>query len=94
VTEVFAAFGEKAVRAETVARNVLQEARAWIASGAAVGEHLADQLMLPMALAGGGGFSTNVLSSHATTNAEVISRFLPVRFAFEQGPERYTCRLA
>ncbi|MRW91131.1 hypothetical protein GJ699_14130 [Duganella sp. FT80W] len=48
--------------------------------------------MLP--LTGGGGFSTNVLSSHATTNAEVISCFLPVRFAFEQGPDRYTCRLA
>ncbi len=93
VTEVFAGFGEKAVRAETVAKNVLQEARAWIASGAAVGEHLADQLMLPMALAGGGAFSTNVLSSHALTNAEVISRFLPLRFAFAADAGKHVCTL-
>lgn len=94
VTEVFTGFGEKSVRAETVAKHVLQEVRSYLASGAAVGEHLADQLMLPMALAGGGRFSTNVLSSHATTNAEVIGRFLPVSFVFERQQERYTCTLA
>jgi len=93
VTEVFAGFGEKAVRAETVAKHLLQEARAYLVSGAAVGEHLADQLMLPMALAGGGGFSTNVVSSHAVTNAEVIERFLPVSFSFDYGPERHICRV-
>jgi RNA 3'-terminal phosphate cyclase (ATP) len=93
VTEVFAGFGEKAVRAETVAKHVLQNVRAYLTSGAAVGEHLADQLMLPMALAGGGCFTTNVLSSHAITNADVISRFLPVSFDFEHGQERHLCRL-
>lgn len=94
VTEVFAGFGEKSVRAETVAKHVLQEVRAYLTSTAAVGEHLADQLMLPMALAGGGSFSTSVLSSHATTNAEVISRFLPVRFQFaQQTAARYLCTL-
>lgn len=93
VTEVFAGFGEKSLRAETVAKHVLQDVRDYLVSGAAVGEHLADQLMLPMALARGGSFSTNVLSSHATTNAEVISRFLPVRFAFEHGQDRHLCTL-
>lgn len=93
VTEVFTGFGEKAVRAETVAKHVLQEARAYVMSGAAVGEYLADQLMLPMALAGGGSFSTNVISQHAVTNAEVIERFLPVSFAFDYGPERHLCRV-
>ncbi|HEX5342700.1 MAG TPA: RNA 3'-terminal phosphate cyclase [Duganella sp.] len=93
VTEVFAGFGEKAVRAETVAKHVLQEARTYLASGAAVSEHLADQLMLPMALADGGSFSTNVISQHAITNAEVIERFLPVSFSFDYGPERHICRL-
>jgi RNA 3'-terminal phosphate cyclase (ATP) len=34
--------------------------------------------MLPMAIAGGGTFLTLPLSRHATTNAEVIGRFLPV----------------
>jgi RNA 3'-terminal phosphate cyclase (ATP) len=90
-TEVFCAFGEKMVRAETVAKDVMHEARRYIASQAAVGEHLADQLMLPMALAGGGCFTTDVISQHASTNAEVIGRFLPVVIALEEGELRSTC---
>lgn len=82
VTEVFTALGERSVRAETVAKNVLQEARRYIASGAAVSEHLADQLMLPMVLAGGGSFTADTVSQHAITNAEVIGRFLPVGITF------------
>ncbi|WP_426107789.1 RNA 3'-terminal phosphate cyclase [Massilia sp. TSP1-1-2] len=82
VTDVFTALGEKAVRAESVAKSVLNEARRYIASGAAVGEHLADQLLLPMALAGGGRFTAQTISQHAITNAEVIARFLPVHITF------------
>ena len=93
-TEVFAGFGEKAVRAETVAKHVLQEVRDYLVSGAAVGQHLADQLMLPMALAGGGRFTTNRLSPHAVTNAAVISRFLPVQFQLEHGEQISVCSLA
>lgn len=92
VTEVFAGFGEKSVRAETVARSVLQQARDYVASGAAVGEHLADQLMLPMALAGEGCFTASRLSQHALTNADVITRFLPGRIVFEQGEQLSICR--
>jgi len=50
VTEVFTGFGAKMVRAETVAAQALKEARDYIGSGVAAGEHLADQRMLPMAL--------------------------------------------
>lgn len=82
VTEVFTAFGEKSVRAEAVARQALQNARRYIASNAAVGEYLADQLMLPLALAGSGGFTTEAVSMHAKTNAAVIEQFLPVHFHF------------
>lgn len=84
VTEVVVSFGEKAVRSEIVAKHAVNEARRYIASGAAVGEHLADQLMLPMALAGGGSFTAESVSQHALTNAEVISSFLPVEFSFAQ----------
>ncbi|MDQ1832660.1 RNA 3'-terminal phosphate cyclase [Massilia scottii] len=90
-TEVFCAFGEKMVRAETVAKGAMHEARRYIASQAAVGEHLADQLMLPMALAGGGSFTADVISQHAITNAEVIGRFLPVAITLEEGEQRSTC---
>jgi RNA 3'-terminal phosphate cyclase (ATP) len=94
VTEVFTGFGEKTVRAETVAKQTLDRARRYIASGAAVSEYLADQLMLPMALAGAGSFTTDVLSSHARTNAAVIARFLPVRFAMEASGDRHLVRVA
>lgn len=93
VTEVFVAFGEKARRAEEVARDAVAEARRYIASGAAVGEHLADQLLLPMALAGGGSFTLDVLSQHTLTNAEVIGRFLPVKLAFSKEGNRSVCQI-
>lgn len=91
VTEVFTAFGEKMVRAEAVAKSVLQEARRYVASHAAVGEHLADQLMLPVALAGAGRYSIERVSQHARTNAEIIARFLPVRIEFEAGESCAVC---
>jgi RNA 3'-terminal phosphate cyclase (ATP) len=91
VTEVVAAFGEKSVRAEEVGRQALNQVRRYLASGAAVGEHLADQLMLPLALAGGGGFTTDIVSAHATANAQVIERFLPVHFSFGERGTAKTC---
>ncbi|KQW99813.1 RNA 3'-phosphate cyclase [Massilia sp. Root418] len=94
VTEVFAGFGEKAVRAEEVAKQALGEARRYLASGAAVGEHLADQLLLPMALAGGGRFTLDRVSQHALTNADVIGRFLPVDIRFEAGERHSTCTIS
>jgi RNA 3'-terminal phosphate cyclase (ATP) len=78
VTEVVCGFGEKSVSAEAVARGVVHEVNTYLDSRAAVGQHLADQLLLPMALAGAGSFSLSVASAHTRTNAEVISRFLPV----------------
>lgn len=83
VTHVATGFGEKSVRAEEVAKQALRDVRHYLASNAAVGEYLADQLMIPLALAGAGGFTVDTVSQHATTNAQVIERFLPVRFVFE-----------
>lgn len=81
-TEVFTAFGEKSVSAENVARHAVQRARQYLSTRAAVAEYLGDQLMLPLALAGGGGFTVDEVSMHARTNAQVIELFLPVRFEF------------
>jgi RNA 3'-terminal phosphate cyclase (ATP) len=78
VTEVFTGFGERGVRAEAVAEQAVQQARRYLASEAAVGEHLADQLVVPMAIAGGGSFTTGPLSRHAVTNTEVVRKFLDV----------------
>jgi RNA 3'-terminal phosphate cyclase (ATP) len=93
VSEVFCAFGEKGVLAEHVARDVVQQYRHYLASQAAVGEHLADQLMLPMALAGGGSMTVTEVSQHARSNAAIIELFLPVRFVFDTGEhgQRIVC---
>ncbi len=50
-------------------------------------EHLADQLLIPMVLAGGGSFRTTRPSLHTTTNAEVIQLFLPVPICIEHESE-------
>jgi hypothetical protein len=85
VTEVFTAFGQRGVRAEAVAEQCLQEARRYLAAGAPVGEHLADQLMVPMAIAGGGSYVTGEPTEHARTNADVIRRFLDVEVTMTEG---------
>lgn len=92
--EVFTGFGERGVSAEKVAGRVAADVRRYLALDAPVGEHLADQLLLPMALAGGGAFRTGPLSRHCTTNAQVIERFLPVKVHTEgSGQDPVTVRV-
>lgn len=76
--EVVSTIGRKGVSAEKVAGETADVAEAFLASGVPVGVHLADQLLLPMAIAGGGAFRTLALSHHARTNIDVIKRFLDV----------------
>lgn len=71
VCEIVSAYGERGRPAVAVADSAAREARHYRDSGAAVGEHLADQLLLPLALAGQGSFTTHVLSPHLHTNLEV-----------------------
>lgn len=84
VTEIFTGFGEIGVRAETVADKAIEEMRRYLVAGVPVGEHLADQLLLLLALAGSGAFRTVPLSRHATTQMELIPRFLNVRIGVER----------
>lgn len=78
LTAVFTGFGEKGRPAEEVALATCREVDAYLEHGAPVGRHLADQLLVPLAVAGGGRFRTTEPSSHTRTNAEVIRRFLGV----------------
>lgn len=78
VTEVFTAFGARGRRAESVAQAAAAEARGYLAADVPVGRHLADQLLLPLALARGGGFHTLPPSRHTHTNMAVIRQFLDV----------------
>lgn len=83
LVEVFTAFGERSVRSEKVAATAAREAREYLEHPVAVGKHLADQLLLPMALAGGGAFTTLEPSTHTETNISVIRAFMPGGFTVD-----------
>jgi RNA 3'-terminal phosphate cyclase (ATP) len=78
IRELVSELGEKGVRAELVAARACDQLERYLDAEVPVGEHLADQLLLPMALTGGGRFRCAPLSLHATTNIETIQRFLDV----------------
>lgn len=75
---VVVGFGQKGVPAERVAEQTAKRTQTLLDSGAPVCEHLADQLMLPMALVGAGRYLTMPLSLHSQTNRTVIQMFLDV----------------
>jgi RNA 3'-terminal phosphate cyclase (ATP) len=90
VCEVATAFGRVGATSEAVAGEAVKEARDYLASDAPVGCHLADQLILPMALAAGGRYVTATPSLHTRTNIEVMGMFVetPVSLA-EIGASRW-----
>lgn len=80
--ELATSHGRKGYPAEDVADDALDELEEFLEAGVPVGECLADQLLLPMALAGRGRFRTmGPLSLHATTNIETIREFIDVSIA-------------
>jgi len=92
-TTVFTAFGMKGKPSEQVVGEVVAQAKDFLASGAAIDRFLADQLLIYMALAKSGCYTTNELSSHLRTNIEVIQKFLPVSFNVEQQGQIYKISL-
>jgi RNA 3'-terminal phosphate cyclase (ATP) len=95
-TTVFTAFGMRGKPSEEVITEVTNVVKNFVQSGAAVDRFLADQLLVYMAIANGGCYTTDRISSHAETNMEVIKKFLPVDFAIEQQAScfRVTCQPA
>ncbi|MDB6054102.1 MAG: rtcA [Verrucomicrobiales bacterium] len=91
LTEIFTGFGERGVSSEHIAERVVNKVRDYLASGVPVGEYLADQLLLPMAMAGSGCFKTARLSRHSTTNIGVIQQFLAVQI--DCHPKDQNCML-
>ena len=86
--EVFSAFGQRGKRAEDLAHALANEAQRWLAAEVPVGEHQADQLILLLAIAGGGAFVTTRPSLHTRTQIGLIPRFLPVRIALDEERDR------
>ena len=72
------ALGERGKPAEAVAEEAVEQAVAFLsAKPLGVDAHIADQLLLPLALAPGPSqFRVSAVSSHLLTNADVIRQFL------------------
>lgn len=83
IVETITAIGGKGIRAEEVADSAANETEKYLNNGAPVGEHLADQLLIPLALAGGGSYVTGELTEHTRTNITVIKKFLDVEIRSE-----------
>jgi RNA 3'-terminal phosphate cyclase (ATP) len=80
----FSALGEKGKPAERVARAAANSLIDWLDTGAGVAPFLADQLLVPLALADGPSeLTTSRVSRHLVTNAAVIQRLLPARITIE-----------
>lgn len=76
--EVCSACGVRGVGPEAVAEEACAALERFLAAQVPVGEHLADQILVPLALAGGGIFRTLPLTLHTRTVIEVMKAFLPV----------------
>lgn len=82
----FSALGELGKPAERVADEAIDEFAKYWRTTAPVDKHLADQLLLFMALAGGKSvIKTSELTQHAITQIWLIERFFPVKFNQQGG---------
>lgn len=84
VTEVVSGFGQLGVPAERLAKICAARMNGYIDSPAFAGPYLADQLILPFVLAGGGSFTTVKPSQHTLTAIEIAKRFLGRRIELAQ----------
>lgn len=74
VTEVVESIGEVGISSERVANKAVELLQHYQKTSAPVGQFLADQLLLPMAITAGGSFVTGSLSEHCRTNIAVIQQ--------------------
>ena len=74
---------ERNLSAEKLGKHLGRSIVNFLNTQAPVGRHLADQLLLPMALAGEGSFLATAPDNHLPTNIAVIEKFLPVKFNIE-----------
>jgi len=83
----FFSLGARGKRAERVADEAVDDLFAFLDGDGVVDRWMADQLLLPLALAAGtSALRTADVSSHLLTNAAVIRAFLPVRIVVEGAP--------
>ena len=82
--EIFTLLGAKRTSAEKIGNRLAGLVKRYVLkTEALVDEYLTDQLLLPLALAGGGEFTARTISGHTETQAWLIEQFLPVRITFK-----------
>jgi RNA 3'-phosphate cyclase len=75
----YGALGARGKPAERVADEAVDALLAFLAGDAAIDEHLADQLILPLAVADGvSELSIARITPHLVTNTDIVRLFLPV----------------
>jgi len=80
----FQGLGARGKLAERVSDEAVDEFLDFLNTDGAVDQFLGDQLVLPLALAPGvSEVRTSKLTSHITTNAEIVKMFLPVDIEIE-----------
>lgn len=89
-SELVTGFGERHVRAEHLTEQACKTLLSFMHASAPVSEHLADQLLIPLAMARAGCFRTHVLSAHTRSNMRIVEQFLPVRFVVREEHSEYT----
>ena len=91
VTELFSGLADRGRKIEEAAQEAARQAQAWLDQSAPVGELLADQLLLPLALSPGGSFTTVEPSLHTRTNIQVIQSFLDCGVQLEKHGRHWEC---
>ncbi len=83
----FSALGARGKRAETVGAEAAEKAIVYLATGACLDPHLADQIVLYLALASGRSvFTTSHISEHLLTNLWTIQKFVGLEYSVESTP--------
>jgi RNA 3'-terminal phosphate cyclase (ATP) len=85
-TALFISHGRPGKRAEIVARQAALAAREFGESRAALDPCLADQILLPAALAAGCRFTTPAVTGHTRTHAALLKKFLDIDVTVEELP--------
>jgi RNA 3'-terminal phosphate cyclase (ATP) len=95
ITEISSGIAQMGKSSEAVGVGAAKGLKSYLAASAPVGVHLADQLLIPAALAGGGVFRTRAISDHTESNMRLIEQFVPVKFTVEgKGAEGYEVRVS
>jgi RNA 3'-terminal phosphate cyclase (ATP) len=93
----FTALGERGKPAERVAEEASQALLNHLRANGALDRHLADQMILPLALASGPStFTTELVTQHLLTNAWAVNQFFPGRVHIEgvEGTPDALCALS